>query len=115
VKAENKVLGLACLLTLIRYTEAYMRVPVLPLYALEPALLTQPTVAEAAGVGAPHGELGEEVAAYVTLRPRATAFRATADPRAYGQGPQRGPARACVQAALRAALLCLVFNDRATS
>jgi len=58
-----------------------MRVPVLPLYALEPALLlTRPTVAEAAGVGAPHGELGEEVVAYVTLRSGATALCATADP-----------------------------------
>ncbi|MDP2703242.1 MAG: hypothetical protein Q8P98_14365 [Candidatus Rokubacteria bacterium] len=55
MKAENKILGLAC-------------------------LLTQPTVAEAAGEGAPHGELGEEVAVYVTLRSGATALCATADP-----------------------------------
>ncbi len=80
MKAENKVFGLACLLTLIHYTGAYMRVPVLPLYALESALLTQPTVAEAAGVGAPHGELGEEVAACVTLRSGAMALCAAADP-----------------------------------
>lgn len=33
MKEENKVLGLACLLTLLHYTGAYMRVPVLPLYA----------------------------------------------------------------------------------
>ncbi len=33
MRAEHKVLGLACLLTLLHYTGAYMRVPVLPLYA----------------------------------------------------------------------------------
>ena len=33
MRAEDKVLGLACLLTLLHYTGAYMRVPVLPLYA----------------------------------------------------------------------------------
>lgn len=33
MRAGNKVLGLACLLTLFHYTGAYMRVPVLPLYA----------------------------------------------------------------------------------
>ncbi len=33
MRAEDKVLGLACLLTLLHYTGAFMRVPVLPLYA----------------------------------------------------------------------------------
>ncbi|HET8575577.1 MAG TPA: MFS transporter, partial [Methylomirabilota bacterium] len=33
MKREDKTLGLACLLTLLHYTGAYMRVPVLPLYA----------------------------------------------------------------------------------
>lgn len=33
MRAGDKVLGLACLLTLLHYTGAYMRVPVLPLYA----------------------------------------------------------------------------------
>jgi MFS family permease len=33
MKDQDKVLGLACLLTLLHYTGAYMRVPVLPLYA----------------------------------------------------------------------------------
>jgi len=33
MRAEDKVLELACLLTLFHYTGAYMRVPVLPLYA----------------------------------------------------------------------------------
>ncbi len=33
MKREDKVLGLACLLTLLHYTGAFMRVPVLPLYA----------------------------------------------------------------------------------
>lgn len=33
VRAENKALRLACLQTLIHYTGACMRVPVLPLYA----------------------------------------------------------------------------------
>ena len=36
---------------------------------VEAALLTHPAVAEAAVVGMPHPELGEEVAAFVTLRP----------------------------------------------
>src|SRR3972149_2071249 len=33
MRQGDKVLGLACLLTLLHYTGAYMRVPVLPLYA----------------------------------------------------------------------------------
>ena len=33
MKREDKVLRLACLLTLLHYTGAFMRVPVLPLYA----------------------------------------------------------------------------------
>lgn len=33
MKDQDRVLGLACLLTLLHYTGAYMRVPVLPLYA----------------------------------------------------------------------------------
>ncbi len=40
---------------------------------VEAALLAHPAVAEAAVVGVPHPELGEEVAAYVTLRPPAQA------------------------------------------
>jgi long-chain acyl-CoA synthetase len=40
---------------------------------VERALLTHPAVAEAAVVGTPHAELGEEVAAFVTLRPDASA------------------------------------------
>ena len=36
---------------------------------VEAVLLTHPAVAEAAAVGLPHAELGEEVAAFVTLRP----------------------------------------------
>jgi long-chain acyl-CoA synthetase len=43
---------------------------------VEAALLTHPDVAEAAVVGVPHAELGEEVAAFVVLRDGA---RATAD------------------------------------
>ncbi len=38
---------------------------------VEAALLSHPAVAEAAVVGRPHPELGEEVAAFVTLRPGA--------------------------------------------
>jgi hypothetical protein len=38
---------------------------------VEAVLLTHPAVAEAAVVGVPHGELGEEVAAFVTLKPGA--------------------------------------------
>ncbi len=38
---------------------------------VEAVLLTHPAVAEAAVVGAPHAELGEEIAAFVTLRPGA--------------------------------------------
>ena len=40
---------------------------------VEATLLDHPAVAEAAVVGAPHPELGEEVAAFVTLRPGARA------------------------------------------
>jgi long-chain acyl-CoA synthetase len=40
---------------------------------VEAALLGHPAVAEAAVVGVPHAELGEEVAAFVTLRPGARA------------------------------------------
>ncbi|MEX2223101.1 MAG: AMP-binding protein [Candidatus Rokuibacteriota bacterium] len=40
---------------------------------VEAALLTHPAVAEAAVVGVVHAELGEEVAAFVTLRPDARA------------------------------------------
>jgi long-chain acyl-CoA synthetase len=40
---------------------------------VEAALLAHPAVAEAAVVGVPHAELGEEVAAFVTLRPAAGA------------------------------------------
>jgi len=40
---------------------------------VEAVLLAHPAVAEAAVVGRPHAELGEEVAAYVTLRPAAVA------------------------------------------
>jgi len=40
---------------------------------VEAALLDHPAVAEAAVVGTPHPELGEEVAAFVTLRPGARA------------------------------------------
>ncbi len=36
---------------------------------VEAALLAHPAVAEAAVVGAPHATLGEEVVAFVTLRP----------------------------------------------
>jgi long-chain acyl-CoA synthetase len=36
---------------------------------VEAALLAHPAVAEAAVVGTPHAELGEEIAAFVTLRP----------------------------------------------
>ena len=40
---------------------------------VEAALLAHPAVAEAAVVGTPHAELGEEIAAFVTLRPGAGA------------------------------------------
>jgi long-chain acyl-CoA synthetase len=40
---------------------------------VERALLAHPAVAEAAVVGTPHAELGEEVTAFVTLRPDASA------------------------------------------
>jgi len=40
---------------------------------VEAALLVHPAVAEAAVVGVAHAELGEEVAAFVTLRSRAAA------------------------------------------
>jgi long-chain acyl-CoA synthetase len=40
---------------------------------VEAVLLTHPAVAEAAVVGMRHAELGEEIAAFVTLRPAATA------------------------------------------
>jgi long-chain acyl-CoA synthetase len=40
---------------------------------VEAVLLTHPAVAEAAVVGTPHAELGEDVAAFVALRPGASA------------------------------------------
>jgi long-chain acyl-CoA synthetase len=40
---------------------------------VEAALLGHPAVAEAAVIGTPHAELGEDVAAFVTLRPGAHA------------------------------------------
>src|SRR5438309_10933126 len=41
--------------------------------SLEAVLLTHPAVAEAAVLGMPHPELGEDVAAFVAFRPGATA------------------------------------------
>jgi acyl-CoA synthetase (AMP-forming)/AMP-acid ligase II len=40
---------------------------------VEAVLLTHPAVGEAAVVGRPHADLGEEVVAFVALRPRASA------------------------------------------
>lgn len=42
-------------------------------HEVEAALLSHPAVAEAAVVGLPHLDLGEEIAAFVTLRPTAAA------------------------------------------